>query len=599
MRNKYGLKTLLKRLCLIGLIVVVVACTPLTPAPSTETPSVTATDVTDIPSPNETSTPTPAPPQADICIENEAELQTPREHNGLFVENQMIVTGPRQAMESALATLSATLESQNLVLIQLEECDLSFVSTAKLDPFPVEQKPIRADWKFQPADLNDLTIKLFELQPDPNRTPDPNVTSGPPLPLEWFIHELNMAGNSSNVFAGPNYLISTSQDPTGCGRPYSGGGSGGGTTFGGPGIRDTSLSSDFMQQWALREEGIDLGDPRPTGDGIHFFAFDTSPFGDPTEPFPQPFPAHPTDLTLEVVNGITVPLVHDPGALDVRDHGLSVVGQTHAVAPEASIHLVQILNDQGCGSLIDIVDELVKVVVQMSFLSGQQEEPMMEDVILNFSLGVHLPDEEHQNHPETQYVDWTLLLDESVELETVIYIAQALHGVIVAAAGNSSTPDQAWPAELPAAFDLVFAVVATNEQAERSCYSNQGDVGVPGGNGGPDPTNPDNPCISRADTWNLPPADPPCDQMRDCPYGLINLSYHATGDWPGEIFWSGTSFAAPIFSGITALLLSEIPGPGQPSRTIFCIMNSAATPAEDMLLGTIKLNDVLSASGCP
>jgi subtilisin family serine protease len=119
------------------------------------------------------------------------------------------------------------------------------------------------------------------------------------------------------------------------------------------------------------------------------------------------------------------------------------------------------------------------------------------------------------------------------------------HGaIIVAASGNDSAqqPTQK-PPQAPASFDIVIGVGASNYQGRYSCFSNRGDVLAPGG-----------------DNYNAPN----CELK---PYAELSLDEIRRSNIVGYVkeispktnyaYWKGTSFAAPLVSGLATLLLEE------------------------------------------
>ena len=71
----------------------------------------------------------------------------------------------------------------------------------------------------------------------------------------------------------------------------------------------------------------------------------------------------------------------------------------------------------------------------------------------------------------------------------------------------------------------------------QSCYSNTGEVGAPGGDGGIAP--------------NCEPQLQLCNASEPCDYGLVSL-VSARSDTVGFAYWVGSSFAAPLVSGVAA-----------------------------------------------
>ena len=145
---------------------------------------------------------------------------------------------------------------------------------------------------------------------------------------------------------------------------------------------------------------------------------------------------------------------------------------------------------------------------------------------------------------------------------------------------------------------------ATNPKGDISCYSNEGDITAPGGDGGKldvpqlDGTVKTLTCQPRSPTWDQdPPPDDrtvKCDDAKDCPFGVISLVQTRYG--PQYTIWSGTSFAAPLVSGLAALAYEK-----NTHDQVVCIIKkeqkkNASRPDRPEGWGSIDLNDNLSPS---
>jgi subtilisin family serine protease len=227
---------------------------------------------------------------------------------------------------------------------------------------------------------------------------------------------------------------------------------------------------------------------------------------------------------------------------DARDHGFYAAGLVHAVAPDSEIRLIRVLDDAGQGdlqtlnrALIDFITEVVvrKEGAEDRVQQAGQGEPLAGAVI-NLSLGVHPPpDAFGEEHPEE--------IAEIASLGTILSVAKCLNLVTVAAAGNDSAlSDEPLPAQIPAAWSTAIGVAASNKDGQISCFSNEGQIMAPGGDGGPRPSD----CRPMLHT---------CEDG-DCPYGLISLSLLSP---TGYIYWHGTSFSAPLVSGWAAVLVQR------------------------------------------
>ncbi len=242
----------------------------------------------------------------------------------------------------------------------------------------------------------------------------------------------------------------------------------------------------------------------------------------------------------------------------IQFHGLFAASLIYGVAPEADIHLVRVLRDDGYGYLHDLLKGMIDAYTNVT--SQGDRTP----TVFNLSLGLDDPkwplDGESKQAIQEQvcgfyqletcndFPDPQLPLDSNVQpfgtvsatpraaLEAVISLATNAGIVIVAASGNDSDPGE----QFPAVYKSVLGVGAYGPPAgesatvEPACYSNKSDVYAPAGDSG-------NGCNPEILTE--------CEDGT-CPYGVVGV----TG-WPGHwqtAFWSGTSFAAPLVSGMIA-----------------------------------------------
>jgi subtilisin family serine protease len=151
--------------------------------------------------------------------------------------------------------------------------------------------------------------------------------------------------------------------------------------------------------------------------------------------------------------------------------------------------------------------------------------------------------------------------------------------VVIAAAGNDALAyanaghsDHLQP-RIPADYDKVICVVAANREGKIAAYSNRADVPMKGnciatwGGEGVVSTSPDD-----AGTVVVP-------SNRDGVVGLFTrrgtvMNEENTSGW---VYWSGTSFATPIISGLAAVLLGNDPLLTQ--RTVMARLYDMAQPA--------------------
>jgi hypothetical protein len=471
-------------------------------------------------------------------------------------------------------------ESEKVRLNLIEGCDLSYLDSRKTSDTYATEEPRK------------LVMRLYEI---------PKGST-----VEDVISEIDDKANGREVVTDPNYLTRLTDstiDP--CARPSDSGGTGGGP-FGEPGTffsaayDPNQMEEAFKNQWALGSEGINLpSNITLAGNEVRVGVFDTSPY---RISFPfikrvvEAFPS-PLKITNWDAGGTTM----------ISNHGLFVASLIHRIAPKSSIQLIRVLNDDGCGELWTLNKGLEDYKSRMSAWSGD-----LDEVVINMSLGIRLPVLEEDNdtgleqddpgmaendsRPEEEAGDATPEADdeEKEDLETLkrlITEADQLGAIIIAAAGNDSYPTLEEPnrtaqdMEIPASYDNVYGVAATNKDGTLSCYSNKGNLAAPGGNGGranerrPDGTTRMNPCAPRASTWNTDLRPCPDNDMANCEYGVIGLAQTQYG--PQYVLWSGTSFATPLVSGLAALAYEE-----RSHDQVKCIIEKGTNP----LMGAMTLD---------
>lgn len=543
------------------------------------------------PSPPTPTSPEPQPiattPQRGefYCEPASIDLEPANGAAGLFyLLNQVIIIGAADNVEKTIAELGGadagykplqTCYLQHLLPWQPEVEKWSEASGGRSP-----QQPVQFDGKMRPT----LTMSLYT-------TPDNLSTSE-------AIRLINGAGNQRQVYADPNYLTgprddanpispcAAKEDPFDVdsspfevgGSPFEVGGSPfevGGSSGGLGGQADDDI---FWQQWAFQQIGLGAdgsGRGKLAGEGVTVAVFDTSPYS------PEQMTVSITDANVDLALTLAFPPLSNalepierPDAsgvmtmpVKVADHGLFAAGLVHAVAPQSQIHLIRVLNDYGCGDLWTLEKAIHGFVAQHS------QDEKLDNFVLNFSLGVHQP----------RSVDMLDMPAEIVSLNEALLDAYGRGAVIVAASGNDSyDSDIALTMQLPADWDYVIGVAASNREAEVACYSNLGDVLASGADGGPWG---DGKCRPIAHTC---PEDDP-----DCEFGLISL---ATTTETGYRFWVGTSFAAPLVSGQAALLLGGgLPAPQVP----ICIQSTMSATANQAVINISKSVDDLTAGLCP
>ena len=275
-----------------------------------------------------------------------------------------------------------------------------------------------------------------------------------------------------------------------------------------------------------------------------------------------------------------------PVPYDERDHGIFVAGIVHATALWAEIRLIRVLNNFGVGSFNSVLIALVGLLAA---------KPVNEPLVINLSLGMLPPLEQLADiwfglpieglpgcpsNPTLQFVDGRpdLTPAQVVELverddpeitDTVVRlhapvqrlmdVLAANNCLVVAASGNDSVyrgveRHPRWGPRIPAVYDNVLAVAAnTIRPSQPATYSNRGetpkdaaaDVATLGGDLSADGVAPVSGMISVYTSPQFPPLLPPAPPAFN------------TNGWAE---WSGTSFAAPVVSGIAANLWATQPG---------------------------------------
>lgn len=442
-----------------------------------------------------------------------------------YVQDQVIVMGSQADVDAAMGSLPAG-------TMRLEE---------RLEMTPM---------------LNDLACPGL---PAGSQVVDLYRMTAPADTVNSMIEDIERAAGTRDVTAEPNWLTGAPWEIEGSpweieGSPWEiEGGSGSSSTA------PAAQPADYQQQWAWRPEAIDLQRLRGglTGQGVRVGVFDTSPFVDPAPGAPAGIQTiswvdQPAPFALTVHHpapAATLPPESADSPADLSNHGLFVAGLVYAVAPGSSIELIRVLGNDNRGDLFTLNRELVNFI-------GEPSRVQPAGTVINLSLGLRIPPEEAGFE----------LPDQVQSLRDILAIARCLNIVVVAAAGNNSaaatTPE---PANLPAAWTSVIGVAASNQANRRACFSNQGDVAAPGGDGRT--ANGPATCI---------PQLAEC-KGADCPYALVGpvlMPPAATG----YTYWTGSSFAAPQVTGLAALVL-EMGGRSLTAADVQAIIECGARPA--------------------
>lgn len=376
---------------------------------------------------------------------------------------------------------------------------------------------------------------------------------------------VNQLGSDKKICASANYSGGRPEDmlegDPGSGEGFPGSGEGfpgSGEGFGGQ-EQERAVKADFYNQWALHaqkpphQNGINLfklpfsqtecalqgaafkqvelakRTVAKTGENCRIVVFDSSPYDD--------FLQKQHDVASPFIQKV----VHNElkGTPDARDHGLFVASLAHVVAPNSEIHLYRVLNDSNKGYLEPLIANICQAVNEFADKNrqmGMPEENILCGLVLNFSMGIYVDEAARQ-----EALDGTKPFNELVPaLYCLLKRIYERGGIIVAAVGNDSAQQSVpKPAHVPALYPFVIGVEAGSMAGRRSCFSNRGDVRAPGG-----------------------------DNLNGCtvePYESLSYEQRKETSVIGFVkeispvtryaFWRGTSFAAPMVSGLAALLL--------------------------------------------
>jgi hypothetical protein len=333
-------------------------------------------------------------------------------------------------------------------------------------------------------------------------------------------------------------------------------------------------AEDFIDQQAFKMIGLREfmalnPKERPGGQRVRVGVFDTSPFpGRLTEVIQRyTVRAFPSDLEINVRNARSFARLERSyrGGFDIRNHGLFAAGLIHAIAEESEIHLVRVLEKDKRGDLYTLLRALYNFL-----LEGLQPAWAARRTVINLSLGVRLP-------PPGAF----RFTADLKALEHLMAVAEHLDVVVVASAGNDSANDPAALAgHFPARLTTVLGVASGAVDSGRACYSNQGAVAAPGGDGGPgDPPRLLSRILgrSRPRARGCQPRTELCPgQGGDCRYAVIGPAYDPRPP-SGFIYWVGSSFAAPMVAGLAALALDCQEQPIPPAA-VRCAILEAAQP---------------------
>jgi hypothetical protein len=242
----------------------------------------------------------------------------------------------------------------------------------------------------------------------------------------------------------------------------------------------------------------------------------------------------------------------------MSDHGLFIAGIINSIAPKAKLHLIEVLNQYGVGSLETLAQGFQQVVTIRNSL------PADTQLVINCSWMLNIPqDVEQLTAQQLLANDITSLTLEQAQqmsqmLQDICLLASPpLHDpnippttILVAAAGNDSNVTTRSQARYPAAYPDVTGVGALMRDDTPASYSNLSDspstIGYAtfGGEVAA-PTSPD-PATAEPVTTD------PNGGILGVYIGLLDGQPKNPTGWAR---WAGTSFATPIISGTLARLI--------------------------------------------
>lgn len=251
---------------------------------------------------------------------------------------------------------------------------------------------------------------------------------------------------------------------------------------------------------------------------------------------------------------------------NMADHGLFAAGIIHTLAPQAELHLIEVLNHYGVGTLETIANGL-RLAPTIKRRGG---------LVVNCSLMLNLP---LPGHPKPN-LNWPALGSDR-ELLTRLgwpleWICDALlrqDVLVVAAAGNDGGRRGRPQARYPAAFGSVVGVGALHNDGTPAPYSNlsdrplRGGIATFGGKASVGKALPGE-AVLGVYTGALPDDRPGAT--------LPNKT--------GWAWWAGTSFATPTITGVVADLIGQGQSPTQAVQTVRDAQATTTAVGEEIFL---------------
>lgn len=342
----------------------------------------------------------------------------------------------------------------------------------------------------------------------------------------YFIEDNSIIGDPHSIVADPHSIVadphsivadphSIVADPSG--RPW--------TKF----EWEADPEDQFAHQWAFAS-AYGVGPlPESGGRGVRVVVFDTYPTPDDKGQFPW------RDEAVGVCVSPLTGIFFAPDVLNsdreskfgVSNHGLFIASLIKAVAPDAEVEVVQILDKFGTGDAATLVYSLFQVVQREIVERGRDS---LQGMVFNLSLGL---------------LDRSYRDERAEALRKVIQLIHRLGGVVVVAAGNDSCGAAvARPSQIPADMRETISVGASDYCGRRIAFSNRGDVLAPGGGSGP---------IGEALLAHIGKKG---GDIRAFPEAVLGQICREGGALSYGLA-AGTSFSTALVSGMAALVLGQ------------------------------------------
>jgi subtilisin family serine protease len=337
----------------------------------------------------------------------------------------------------------------------------------------------------------------------------------------------------------------------------------------------------FMEQWAFKHIGLHDREDDFKGRNVQIGIFDTWPeelIDEDSTVKPLSWVSEPSLLEPEIINHFRL-LEPEARDYDLSSHGLFSAGLAHAIAPEAKIQIYRVLNKNNKGALFSIMRATFEFILDFTSEETADDDQQKLGAVINMSLGIRVP-------PEAAGIT---LPAEVLSFRDLLLAARCAGIVVVAASGNNSAKAQLpEPANLPANWPENIGVAASNFYRKMSCFSNQGNIAAPGGDGVQSKHNPDG-CIGAIGL---------CEPDRDCEYAIIGPVLQEGGN-TGFAFWNGTSFSSPMVAALAACVVEKGQGRFSPDKVRSILECGATDPDPEGYLGAGIINIPRTMDCCP